>query len=165
MKGIERIDDINNTDRISDSALVRQACALERGLTAEMNDRTWLKYRKICGVPSNAKRLTDREVVLLLVCASLHKAGWRKVSKLQVMGEANRRVRECGQQLLDHVQKFCGSSATVIGKDLPKVIEQTRGRKVSEKTLYRWGYQKGMPRFKRYQEYTPHQVKRWLQCA
>ena len=161
---VSKIDDLDNTDRGSDSALVRQACALEKG-AATLGDRTWRKYRTICGVPSNAKRLTDREVIMLLVCTSLHKSGWRKVSKLQVMTEANKRVRECGEKLLKQAQTFCGNDATIKGKDLPKIIHQAKGRKVSEKTLYRWGGQKGMPRFQRHAEYTPHQVRRWLQCA
>lgn len=155
-----RLQDLDNEQRICDSRQVRLSCALERGHgRSDIDDRTWRQYRQICNVPRSAKKLTRREVVLLLVCASLYREGAENLSGLKVVVEAEKRISSPRSVLL--IDRFCGEEASLTGRELLEHLKAI-GKPRSPKTLYRWGQQKGLPRFGLNQKYTPWQVRRWL---
>ncbi len=158
------INDLDHQTRRCDSKSVRASCAFERGQET-LSDHTWARYRQICKVPPRIQTLTYREAMLLLVCAALHKAGHQRVSYLQTVAEANKRLgSDVGEMAIARLSKTCGAEARILGRDLPQVIYDLTQRRISERTLYRWGSKPGLPRYERDREYTPREVRRWLKA-
>lgn len=158
------INDLDHQTRRCDSKAVRACCAFERG-GESLSDHTWARYRAICKVPPRIQSLTDREALLLLVCAGLHRLGNQRVSWLQVVTEANKRLgSEVGEIAIARLSKACGADARILGRDLPQVIYDLTQRRISERTLYRWGKKPGIPRYERDKQYTIKEVRKWLKA-
>lgn len=157
------LQDLNSTNRTCDSRQVRLACALERAHgRSDLDDRTWWQYRRLCKVPRSVKKLTQQEVILLLVCASLHRAGQTNITHLQIVVEAEK--RSTTPQAIAQIDRFCGEGASITGREILEYLKAI-GKPRSDKTLYRWGQKKGLPKFSLNRKYTPWQVRRILEAA
>lgn len=156
-----KLDDLNRTNRRCDSRLVRQCVAIERGRSLTLSPETWARYRKLCGVPSKARQLTDREAFMLVVCAAMHKQGQR-VDKWRLTAECDRRLEQCADSA-SKIQRMTAS--TIKAVELPNFLRQLTGRSLSLRTLYRWGQNPAMPRFSLEAEYNAAQLQRWIQAA
>jgi hypothetical protein len=153
------VNQIDNIDRRCDSKLVRKSCAFQCGKNS-IYDEAWSRWRSLCKVEPKAKKITDREAFLLLVCADMHRLKITEITYLRIVNEANKRL-SIDPQSIGQIKAI--ASSTVKGSDLPKVLEDLTGRSVTTRTLYRWGSDRHMPKFSRNAEYSPMQLRLFLQ--
>lgn len=157
-QGIFSIDD---TNEVCDTWQVRIA-------SGNPSSHTWAKYRSLVGVPPKSKTTTLRKAILLFACADLGKnQGKRGITKQMVYAHANLLMRN-HQGMAEAFRVFSGADG-ITGKELPQVIQQLTGRKISTRTLYHWGSKpdkpRNLPKYSKDAVYTAGQVRKWLEVA
>ena len=149
---MKSIFDLDNSARAYWSAEMRDRLGL-----SDTSSATWAKYRKLAGVPSQEKSLTQREVFLLWVISKASRQ--RGLTRVAVIKAANLILNSDGFEVaadLPASQLSAEQARILVGKRLGL------SGPVSERTLYRWAQSPGIPPYSRRSAYSQWQIQRWI---
>jgi hypothetical protein len=157
---VNPLESLNRESKTINGVQWRQFCGWP-------SEERWAKYRSIVG--AKGRSLTPYEAMMLW--ALRH---WRVICK--DIGEVFRVeedicvVESKLSQWLIHNMKNQGLAAvdklttlnSVEGRHIPVLVQLLLGKSISERSLYRIGQTKGMPRFSLTQKYSKAQVQKYL---
>jgi hypothetical protein len=122
-----------NTYKLSD---VRQVCEVIYG--RKIVDRTWRKWKFSLAIGGYLKEISQANMEQLITLANLKRS--RPYDKIRLS-----EVIESKQATLQELQNTRNNYLLFLlpdeckGSTIPEIIYMVTGRKISQKTLYRWG--------------------------
>ncbi|RUR77055.1 hypothetical protein PCC6912_40140 [Chlorogloeopsis fritschii PCC 6912] len=127
-----------------------------------ISDRTWRRWKRIVMIPEYAKTVTQEQAIALLTLAfmkrEMPKAKLTYLKVRQRLAAYPELDNKLSQRLIDIANTFC------VGTDLPDIIYQFACRRVSIRTLYRWGKKYQIP-FSTEARYNHADIMRWVAIA
>ena len=127
-----------------------------------VSDRAWRKWKRIFYVAAHQKNIDKDTAVMLLTLADLRLRNPRKkytqVDVKHYLATANYNPNFL-EETLD-----AALYSKVLGKQLPTLIRQVTGRKVTIRTIYRWSKSHRLE-FKASKIIPRHEVEEWLKIA
>lgn len=147
--------------------IIRRVCVEIYG--REFCDKTWERWRKACRINLDKKEYSQTEWAKLIALAKLKRENpfgkfemkhlYAEISKLQTQRATIDQIRRIACQVIPD---------RCYGSQLTTIILQATGRKVSEKTLYRWGKEEGQKHgitFGTGREYVAREINWWIKQA
>jgi hypothetical protein len=128
-------------------------------------DKTWDRWRKACNIDLDKEEYAPNEWAKLVALAKLKRENpfghfelthlYAEIGKLQAQRATIDQIRRISRQTIPD---------RCYGSELADVILQATGRKVSDKTLYRWGQDNGIA-FGVRREYNAREINWWIRQA
>jgi len=137
---------------------VKQVCEVIYG--KPINERTWLRWkRKLC-LPKSIRVVSDAQMEQLLTLANMKKTTpYDKITLAKVIKSKADTLKEFYENRESYKLYLLPDECS--GGELPNVIYMVTGRKVSQRTLYRWGIRLNR-RFSTHTNYTKEEVSRFI---
>ena len=133
---------------------VKRAC--DTVFLRPINPRTFRNWKRKLGLKPYAEKLTELEAIHLLNLSYLTRISKTKRVTLGDVINFTDKHQEVQQELKQELSK----AVTCLGSELPKIIFDRTGRRVSARTLYRYA-DKAQLAFGLAKVYTQSEIKRW----
>jgi hypothetical protein len=127
-----------------------------------LSERAWRKWLRICKVKQWSRVVGVEQATYLLTLAYLKKSHPRKAIGYVHVKQQLKLTPYTHQQLQEQIDQAFYAQAT--GRDLPNLIRQVTGRKVTIRTLYRWA-EKHKLQFGVSKPIPHPEVQRWIDIA
>jgi hypothetical protein len=127
-----------------------------------LGDRAWRKWLRVCQVPQWSREADTDQATLLLTLAYLKRQHPRKAIGIVHLKQQLKTGPVSEVWLKEQVEQAFYTQAT--GKDLPHLLRQVTGKRVTLRTLYRWA-RKHRLQFGASQPIPRSEIQRWIDIA
>ena len=121
---------------------IKQVCDVIYG--RKINDRSWLRWkRKLC-LPKSIREVSEPQMEQLLTLTNMKRATpYNEITLTKVVQTKADALKEFYQHRESY--KLYLLPDVCKGDELPNIIYMVTGRKVTKRTLYRWGLRLNKP--------------------